>query len=72
MKRKTQIYSIFGQIEEAAAETLIAAGEAKKISVDMIPAAELYNERGQPARFAVVVPGEHIIRFEKLIADLYA
>lgn len=72
MKRKTQIFSIFGECEAAAAETLIKEGVATKIEKRLIPPNESTNERGQSALFAVVVPAAHLARFEELCANLRA
>jgi len=71
-RRKTQIFSIFGECEKAAAEVLINEGVATRIERKMIPPGELTNERGQTALFAVVVPGPQLARFEELCANLRA
>lgn len=73
MRRKTtQIYSIFGQIEEAAANYMIEKGEATKIESKDIPGVELLDKQGRTAKFAVIVPGDKIDRFEEVIANLRA
>lgn len=69
-RRKTQIFSIFGECEAAAAEYLIERGLATRIEQRMIPPSELVNENGNTALFAVVVPGAHIGRFEELCRGL--
>lgn len=71
-RNKTQIYSIFGQIESVAAEMLIKRGHATRIERNEVPHSEAVNSAGQPVQFAVVVPSEHIAEFERLIADLRA
>jgi hypothetical protein len=71
-KPATEIFSIFGQVEEAAAETMIAQGKITKIPYDRIPQMETRNSLGQDAKFAVVVPSAHREEFENLIASLRA
>lgn len=68
----TQIFSIFGDCEAAAAEVLIREGVANRIDAREIPADVKVNELGQVARFAVVVPASALARFERMIADLRA
>ena len=72
MSKSAQTFSIFGQIEAAAAEVMIADGDITKIEAHMIPASVRTNEHGQHALFAVIVPADRLARFEKLIADLRA
>jgi hypothetical protein len=71
-KQQTKIYSIFGQIECAAAGALIEAGEATKIEPWDIPESARFNDAGRPALFAVVVPRRNVAKFDKLIADMRA
>lgn len=71
-KRTGEIYSIFGQIEAAAAEFLIKKGELIRIPADRIPPSAALNVQGQCALFAVIVPACKLARFEQLIADLRA
>lgn len=73
MKRiKTEIFSIFGQIEEVAANHMVETGRATRIEARDIPLAVQRNERGEAAKFAVIVPGPNIAEFEELIANLRA
>lgn len=72
MKKQSQIYSIFGQIEEAAASSMIAEGKGNKIEADMIPPTARYNERGERAKFAIVLHSAHVAEFENRIANLRA
>lgn len=71
-RRKSQILSIFGQIEAVVAEVMIKAGEMTHIPAERIPERAAVNERGEPALFAVVVAAEKLERFNELIADLRA
>lgn len=71
-RQKTTWYSVFGQIEAAAADAMIEKGRATRIPVAQIPESQLKNERGELAKFAVIVPGQHVAEFEKLCRDLRA
>jgi hypothetical protein len=68
----TVIYSIFGQIESVAAQVLVDDGTATKIEARMIPDSALYNDHGDVALFAIVLPRNAVERFENLIRDLRA
>lgn len=72
MKTTTKIYSIFGQIEAVAAETLIEQGRATKVAASSIPPTARFNHWRQPALFAVIIPERHVAEFEQLIRDLRA
>ena len=72
MRRGTEVYSIFGQIESVAAEILIEKGKARKIEARDIPVSAAFDDNGRRASFAVIVPNEHVPEFERLIADLRA
>ena len=71
-KRGTEVFSIFGQIEAVAAEIMIERRALRKIAALEIPVSAAFNEFGQRARFAVIVPVQYIPEFENLIADLRA
>lgn len=71
-KRKTQIFSIFGQCEAAAAQTMIDKYGLHKIEQSEIPPTALFNDAGTKAVFAVVMPAKHLLEFSKLCADLRA
>ena len=70
MKTQTHIYSIFGQIEEAVASAMIADGSCSRIEAWDIPASALYNDAGQRAKFAIVMPAALVGTFERRIWDL--
>lgn len=73
MKRKaTQIFSIFGQCEAAAADYMIAQGKLTRIEFKAIPESARYNDKGRAARFAVVVPAKHLLEFNQLCEGLRA
>jgi hypothetical protein len=72
MKKQTEIYSIFGQIEAAAAEMMIERKLAKRIDARDIPPTALHNEKGETAKFAVIIASANQHAFEELIRDLRA
>lgn len=74
MTRQPQAYSIFGQIEEVAAEIMVERGLARRIEYRDIPTEMQRNEAGTPARFAIWIfdPKHSTAVFENLIADLRA
>lgn len=66
-------FSVFGQIEQVAAEIMIRDGEASRIQAAHIPPEMAVNEFGEPAKFAIAICGrEKIAKFEQLIRDLRA
>lgn len=69
-----QIYSIFGQIEEVAARTMIEEGTAQQLpgSPSAIPPECRVNEQGEQARMFVTIKNRDVPRFEQLCGDLYA
>lgn len=69
-KPKFAIFSIFGQIEAAAADHFIEHHNAYRIPVDKIPDDALRNDAGVVARFAVLIPGVHVAAFNKMCEDL--
>lgn len=72
MREKTEIYSIFGQIDAVIAQAMVDEGKANKIDQDMIPPTALYDEQGRKASFAIVLPREHLGEYHRRVNDLYA
>lgn len=72
MRKATQIFSVFGQIDAAVAEAMIAEGKLTRIEAADIPPTAATNDAGRPARFAVVVPAARLAEFNRRIAALYA
>jgi hypothetical protein len=72
MNRKTEIWSIFGQIEEAVAQAMIDAGKVRKIEQEHIPDTVLYDEEGRKAVFAIIIPYIYIEEFNQREAFLRA
>lgn len=70
--KATEIYSIFGQIEAAAAEFMIRSGKATRIKPEDIPPTVAVNDAGSRARFAVVIPRSHVREFNEVIDRLRA
>lgn len=69
----SQVFSIFGLCEAAAAEVMLKDGRiSHKIPVDQIPDSALYNQFGNKALFAVMVPGEQVQAFNDLCKDMRA
>lgn len=74
-RSKTETFSVFGQIEEVAANIMISEHSARRIDFDDMPDLPgiRYNANGDRAKFAVVIEGRGAVRrFKKLIADLRA
>jgi hypothetical protein len=76
-KHKTEIFSIFGEIEEFVALDMVRQGICRRIEAQDIPATARYNKNlftgeMEMAKFAVVIPGQLVPVFEKAIANLRA
>lgn len=71
-REKLEIYSVFGQIDAAAAESMIAEGKIVKIPFEDIPTSAAYDDQGRRAFFAIRVPPEHQAELTKRTLDLYA
>lgn len=69
---RTVIFSIFGQIEQVAAETLIERGLAQKIEPAYIPSSVMYDAQGRSAAFAVSMSSDNVEAFEEMIRNLRA
>lgn len=69
-RRHTEIFSIFGQCEAAASQLMIDRGDITKIEQKDIPPTALYNERGQLAYFAVVVPSDKLSEFNRRCEEM--
>ena len=71
-KMKTEIFSVFGQIESVVADAMAAEGKVRKIEPDMIPASALYDDRGRKAHCALVMSRQESVEFDRRVAALYA
>lgn len=67
---KTDIYSIFGQIESVIADAMVAEKKANRIEQEMIPPTALFDDNGRKAMFAIVLPRAHLAEFERRVRDL--
>lgn len=72
MRNKTEIFSIFGQIDGVVAEMMVEEGTATKIEQAMIPPSALFDEAGRKAQFAIVLPISRLSEYERRVRDLRA
>ena len=72
MKKQTEIWSIFGQIETVVAEAMIEEGVVSKIRAEDIPPTAAFNETGERAKFAIVIQAPLIAEFNRRVAYLRA
>ncbi len=68
MKKQTEIWSIFGQIEEVVARAMYEEGVVNMIRQEDIPSTARFNERGDIAKFAIVIPRPLFVEFERRVA----
>lgn len=71
-RSKTEIYSIFGQIDGVVAETMVKEGKASKIEADMIPPSAMFDDAGRKAMFAIVLPTNLLGEFNRRARELRA
>lgn len=71
-KKSTEIFSVFGQCEAVAAEMMIKEGKVTHIPPEQIPLAVAFNDMGQTARFAVMVPARYVPEFNRRCAEMRA
>jgi hypothetical protein len=72
MRQKTEIFTIYGQIEGVIALEMVGEMKFNKIERDHIPPGQAFNEHGHPALFAVVAPLRHLAEFERRVKALRA
>lgn len=73
MKRTTQIYSIFGQIDGVVAEAMASEGKVRRIERDMIPPTARFDEAtGREALFAIVMSDEYLMEYNDRVNKLRA
>jgi len=63
MRRQTEIYSIFGEIEAMVAMDM----GFKRIQFWDIPETARFNQFGQQARFAIIVPNVMLTEYERRV-----
>jgi hypothetical protein len=78
-RRKTEIISIFGQIEMIVAEQMMAEGKGigklaptLNVTFDDLPPSTRYNELGQAVRMVIIVPTHLMREFEERVSLLRA
>lgn len=71
-RNKSEIYSIFGQIEGVVADAMVAEGKVSKIQAADTPASALYDDRGRKAHCALVMNRQQSAEFDRRVAALYA
>lgn len=67
-----QILSVFGQIEQAAANHMLRQGKGKRIEFKDIPQSVRYNDKKVPAAFAIALRGPEIKEFDQVVELLRA
>jgi len=77
MRSKTQVVSIFGQIEEVVAKAMMAEGKGVAklaptlaVSIDDCPPSAIYNAFGDKARMVIVLPFGLMMEFNRRVEDL--
>jgi hypothetical protein len=73
----TEIFSIFGQIEEVVATVMLEEGKGRRIELQEFPDVAMcpevhVNEAGQRAKFAVQFSRHETLEFNRRVAELYA
>ena len=66
MAKRTEIWTIYGQIEAMVATEM----GFHRIQVWDVPASQKFNEFGVLAKFAVVIPGSMLPEYERRVALL--
>lgn len=69
-RKGTEVFSVFGQIEAAAADSMIRRYGLYRIEFADIPETARYNDAEVPARFAFICPRERVAEFNRLCRDL--
>jgi hypothetical protein len=77
MRKRSEIMSIFGEIEEIVAKQMMAEGKGiaklaptERVAINDCPASAIYNADGQKARMVIVVPSQLVMEFERRIEEL--
>lgn len=74
-KRGSEIFSIFGQIEEAVALSMLKEGKGLRIEPEDFPDANLcpeihVNDAGKPAKFAIHMTQYELREFKRRVTAL--
>lgn len=70
--QKTEICSIFGQIEGVVAHEMAIEGKVHLIPSEMIPPTALFDDQGRRASCALVLNRASMAEFNRRVANLYA
>jgi hypothetical protein len=71
-RRKTNICSIFGQIESVIADAMVEEDKVTRIDPEMIPPTQLFDDQGRRAHCALVFTPEAEREFDRRVAALRA
>lgn len=71
-RMKTEIYSVFGQIEGVVADAMAAEGKVHKIEQAAIPPTALFDDKGRKAHCALIMNRQEAAEFDRRVASLYA
>jgi len=71
-KNSTEIFSIYGQIEEAAANYMVKRHQLTKIPPKLCPPEIQVSPFGLELKFALVIPSKLLGEFEETIRNLRA
>ena len=69
-KRRTQIWSIYGQIDEIVARAMVKERKFNQVPKEGIPESQLFDGDGNPLKLAVVVPTQYVAEYEERVAIL--
>jgi hypothetical protein len=72
MRRKTDIYSIFSQIDAVVAAAMAAEGKVRRIERDHIPPTARFDTLGREAQFAIVMSEEYLFEYSQRVNALRA
>ncbi len=77
MAGRSEIVSIFGEIEEIVANQMMQEGKgvgrlapSASVSLDDIPHSTKFNAQGDRVRMVIVMPQHLMVEFEERIAEL--
>lgn len=71
-KKKTHIWSIFGQIDAVIARAMVEEGKFKELPYNTIPISQRFGDKGEIVELAVVVPQAYVLEYEERVAKLRA
>ena len=66
-----QTWAIYNRLEATVAEALVKSGEVELLKPQQVPENLKTNNVGEPVLCAVIVPGNKLARFHRLLSDAY-